>query len=120
MSVASSILGAFVGGGADRYAVTRGSPPSVVKGSVAPGPTSEVEILAAILPARSTDLARTVEGERLVDLVVIYASDPLYPGRPDGSPADLVEWNGATYEVEDVDPFPGGLYQATARKKVAS
>jgi hypothetical protein len=120
MSLATSMIGGFIGNGADSYTVTRGSAPTFVDGVVVPGATTTVQILAAILPARNTDLRRTVEGERLTDLVVIYTGDPVFSGHDDGAPADLVEWNGHTYEIEDVDPFPGGLYQATARKRVAA
>lgn len=118
MSVASSIIGGFVNAQTN---VCRGSAPLVVKGVVSPGPTTTVQILAAILPASSTDLARSIEGERLRDLVVIYSADEVFSGNEaTGAPADLVEHAGALYEVEDVDPFPGGLYQAKARKKVQS
>lgn len=121
MSIASDIIGSFTGNGAALYPVTRGSAPTFVDGVVTPGATTEVQILAAILPASSTDLARRIEGERLRDLVVIYTGDPIFSGdETTGAPADLVTYAGKKYEVEDVDAFPGGLYQATARKKVTS
>lgn len=114
MSLASSILAGF------RPTTTtfrRGSAPTIVDGRAVPGAVVNVQVLAAILPARARRLAREVEGERLTGLVKIYASDPLYAGRDTGEPADRVDWNGDTYEVEEVDYFTdGGLYVATARK----
>lgn len=118
MSIASSILRGFV---KTLVSVRRGAAPTLTKGVATPSAPATVQILAAILPARSTDLARTVEGERLRDLVVVYSADLLRAGDDaTGAPADLVEFDGFLYEVEDVDAYPGGLFQATARKKVTS
>lgn len=84
------------------------------------GTSTDVLILAAIFPARNTDLVRDDEGRRRTDLIDIYAGSPLYSGTDAGQPADRLEWNGSTYEVEDVDVWPGGLYQAKARRKTAT
>lgn len=115
MSIAASIIGGF------RRTLTpfqRAAAPTIVDGRVVPGAVATVQVLAAIFPKSSGRLVREPEGEARAGLISIYASDPLYAGRDTGEPADLVTWNGATYELEDVDFFEdGGLYVATARRK---
>jgi hypothetical protein len=115
MTIASSIIGGF-----RRYTtpVQRGSVPSVIDGRVQPGAVTTVQILCAIFPKKASRLMREEAGETRSGQIKVYSSDPIYAGRDTGEPADLIDWNGATYEVDEVDYYEdGGLYDATATRR---
>lgn len=114
MSTASSIIAGFA---RSRVTIRRGSPATFVDGRAVPGTVSIVKILAVVLPAKSARLRREEAGERLAGAVNVYSSDPIYAARDTGEPADVLEWGGAMYELDEVDPFPGGLFVALATRR---
>lgn len=108
MSIASSIIGGFR---RTTTPIRRPGAVSIVDGRAVPGAETTVQVLAAIFPAKASRLLREVEGESQGGAIKVYSADLVKVG-------DLVDWNGATYEVDVVDFYEdGGLYDATATRR---
>lgn len=108
MSIASSIIGGFR---RTTTPIRRPGAVTFVDGRAVPGAEATVQILAAIFPKKASRLMRELEGETRAGQIKVYSSDLVATG-------DLVDWNGATYEVDEVDYYEdGGLYDATATRR---
>ncbi len=112
MSLADAILRMSTG----RYTVTRPGPVTWTAGAPVEAAGTEFEIDAAIVPASNKDLQRLPEGERSGDVVKILTATELRTAESSASRlSDRISYLGRTYEVEDVDVWPG-FYDAIARR----
>jgi len=88
------------------YSVTRRGAATLVKGISHPGPTTTHAIVASVQPASGRDLLRLPEGRRTTETRMLYTITELLTGG-EANEADLVTVDGALWEVQHVETFPG-------------
>lgn len=98
----------FTGSGYDEHGVYVSPDPEVLTMS------------ACVQPPRESSLRQAPEGRRIDGEIMIYSVEPLYSASvAEQRQPDVVEWNGAEYEVtENSDrTTDGGYYRARAVRK---
>jgi len=100
--------------------VTRGAAGTYTAGRLTPGAlTTTTLAVVNIQPASGRDLLRLPEGVRTRETVAIWTSDELRTANEaTGAPADVVNYGGASYQVELVEDWVGlgGFRKAIAAK----
>lgn len=91
--------------GSGTYTVTRGAAPTVVRGVATPGTTSTFTIDAGMQPIERGNTS-TPEAARGVDSYLCYTATQLRTDEGAGV-ADLVDLDGAAYEVAAVKHWVG-------------
>lgn len=106
--------------GAPTATVTRGAAGTYTAGRLTPGATSTTPLaVVAVQPASGRDLLRLPEGLRTRETIAIWTSDELRTANETtGTPADVVGYGGASYQVELVEDWAGlgGFRKAIAAK----
>lgn len=113
---AGSLIASFATG---TYAVTRRAKATFVQGIATPGATTPIEIAASVQPASGRDLLRLPEGRRATETRVVYTTTQLLVGSQGGTnEADLITIDGASWEVQLVESWPGavGYFKAIAQR----
>lgn len=94
------------GGNSGAYTVTRRVAATLVHGIAVSGSTSSVPIEAAVFPASARDLRRLPEGRQAQETRVLFTTTKLLVGgQNQPNEADLVNVDGALWEVQLVDFF---------------
>lgn len=100
--------------------VTRGSAGTYIAGRLTPGALTTTPLAAVnIQPASGRDLLRLPEGVRTRETIAIWTSAELRTAdEATGTPADVVGYGGASYQVELVEDWVGlgGFRKAIAAK----
>ena len=97
--------------------VTSTAAGSYVNGNYVEGATSTEDILTAVYPATGEQLRSLPEGRKGRETIVIYSSEALKTSTaPDGARADLVAYNGKSYEVIDVNKWASDGYECIAQR----
>lgn len=117
-----TIAGAISSLATGTYTVTRETPGAsdafladYSRGKAVAGTTSTLTITAAIYPAKARDLLRLEEGRRSEAAIVIFTATELRTAvAPNGGNADRIAYGPDAYEVQAVDPWPGGFWKAIA------
>lgn len=79
-------------------------------GRAVAGSTSTLTITASVQPASGRDLMRLPEGRRTIETRVVYTTTRLLTGgQGAANEADLLTIDGASYEVEQVQTWPGAV-----------
>jgi hypothetical protein len=89
--------------------VTRPSGGSYVSGRWVDGLNSSLAIVASVQPdrARPNELLHLPEGDRAREGIRLYTETSLRTSNEaDGTPADLIEWQGEQWEVVRVESWP--------------
>lgn len=100
------------------YTVTRADGPgSHVDGVFTPASSSTLAVLAAVFPLAGRELQRLPEGRRTGDVREMFTTVALRVSAPEQA-ADLVEVDGASFEVEVVEDWnaAGRFYRSLIRK----
>lgn len=88
-------------------------------GRYRPGATSTFAIRASVQPLAGRDLLRLPEGLRTRQTIKVYTATALRTAdAPDGAGADVIAYQGDSYQIETVEPWAeaGGFYKAIAAK----
>ena len=100
------------------YTVTRRAVATFAAGRAVAGATSTLTVTAAAVPATGRDLLRLPEGRRATETRIVFTTTALLVGgQGSANDADLVGIDGRTWEVQQVESFPGyyrAIVQATA------
>lgn len=98
------------------YVVTRRAAATYdTHGRAQPGGTSTITIDASVQPASGRDLLRLPEGRRSIETRVVFTPTALLVGAQGAAnEADLIAIDGKTWEVQQVETWPGavGYYRA--------
>lgn len=90
------------------YTVTRRAKATFSAGRAVAGSTSTLSITAAVVPASGRDLLRLPEGRRATETRIVFTATQLVVGgQASSNEADLVNIDGATWEVQQIETFPG-------------
>jgi hypothetical protein len=90
-------------------AVTREAAPTVVVGDIIPGAADTFTVRAHVQPLKGPELLNFPEGQRTRRAIKLYTTEALRTVDDDaGTPADRVSYDGATFEVQTVEPRPYG------------
>jgi hypothetical protein len=114
MSLSDAILSLSTG----TYTVTRPGAGTWTNGLFVEGTASTFQIQASVQPASPKDLQRLPEGERTMNVIVIFTTtELLLASQAARTLSDRIAYRGANYEVEDVDVWEsGGFWKCLARK----
>lgn len=99
--------------------VTRTVAGTYVKGVHQPGESSSFGITASVQPASGRDLLRLEEGQRTRETITVFTPDDLRTtDEATGTPADRIEWQGSTYEVQVVENWTPGRFRKALAQRV--
>lgn len=88
--------------------LTRRASAPTVKGRAVAGGTTPLTIRGLVHPASGRDLQRLPEERRATETKVVYTSTQLLVGgEADNNEADLLTIEGKSWEVENVESWPG-------------
>lgn len=90
------------------YTVTRRAAATIDKGRDVPGRQTTLQISASVQPASGRDLLRLPEGRRATETQALFTTTLLLVGgQGSANEADLVSIEGRTWEVQNVQSWPG-------------
>ena len=95
----------------------RGSAGSTTLGRYTPGATSDTTgVVASVQPMKGDELDNLPEGMRSRRPVKVYTETELLTVDVGaGTPADIIVWDGETFEIQTVEKHTyGGYWKATA------
>lgn len=100
------------------YTLTRRAAATYTAGRPVAGSTTTTTITASVVPASGRDLLRLEEGRRSVETRLVFTTTELRVGVSGTSEADLVTIDGASWEVQQVETWPGavGFYRAIVQR----